>query len=379
MEINAVIGEALKRIKPETVFRLANEARPNADYVFARYLPEVTDTSYEVSSATMTVRSTMAGLVAMDSPYPKGGAISMSDFYEKIAKFAIEMDFTEASQRKLQEIARYILASGNSPISNIIENVLNFTDKLLIQPHLDSMEYLRGRALETGQLDWDFGDLELNVNYGLPSGAFGTSRTGNDGYGGSASKFWTDIRAAKSYLKYDVEAFIVHPDTLDMIISNPVNKIEITGQTDTSMTLARVVLGANGGEKLSNDPRDGVTLQVYGKEAEVLDIANPGKTKIVKFLNTGKMIVIGRNNGQRRFILQNGVGQGGNVSNPDMAKALGYTHIGPTVEGNGAPGRWARVFRPENRPWGIVGQSVTNGLPVIENVDKLWIGTTEMV
>jgi hypothetical protein len=376
MEINAIIGEALKRIKPDTTFRLANEARPNADYLFNRYLPERMDVSYDVSSASMKIRSTMAGLVAMDSPYPKGGAIEMSDFHERIAKFAIEMNFTEASQRKLQEIAMQILGRGGNPISTIIQNLLNFTDKLLVQPQLDSAEYLRGRALQNGAISWTFGDLKLEVDYGIPAAGFLTSRTGNDAYIGSASKFWTDVRAIKQYLKYDVEAILVHPDTMDAVISNSVNNIEVTAQTDNSMSLSRIVLGANGGEKLSKDARDSVTLIAYGKEAEVLDTANPGSTVNVKFIDPGKMVGIGRNNGAKAFILQNGVDEGGGPPDPNLANALGYTHVGPTVEGDGRPGRWARIFRPEGRPWGIVGQSVSNQLPVIEAPEKICIATT---
>jgi len=48
------------------------------------------------------------------------------------------------------------------------------------------------------------------------------------------------------------------------------------------------------------------------------------------------------------------------------------------VEGNGQPGRWARVYTPQDEPWQLKGQGVTNGLPVIENPEKLAVISTEM-
>jgi hypothetical protein len=53
-------------------------------------------------------------------------------------------------------------------------------------------------------------------------------------------------------------------------------------------------------------------------------------------------------------------------SRQPQAYELGYTHLAPTVEASGAPGRWARVYTPEQRPWQLVGEAVQNVLPVID-------------
>jgi len=48
---------------------------------------------------------------------------------------------------------------------------------------------------------------------------------------------------------------------------------------------------------------------------------------------------------------------------PTSNLRLGYTHIGPTEEADGALGRWARVYTPDDRQWELCGEGVTNGLP----------------
>ncbi len=61
----------------------------------------------------------------------------------------------------------------------------NFSNALLIQPHLDVAEWLRGQALCTGALAWTFNGLKLEVDYGIPAGNKLTHRTANDAYSGS--------------------------------------------------------------------------------------------------------------------------------------------------------------------------------------------------
>jgi hypothetical protein len=68
----------------------------------------------------------------------------------------------------------------------------------------------------------------------------------------------------------------------------------------------------------------------------------------------------------------------GSTIDPAADMALGYTHIAPTVEGNGLPGRWADLGTPDERPWELRGRGVSNVLPVIENPDKLVVLHTEM-
>lgn len=355
----------------DAVFQIINSARPPADYLFATFLPEVNKPGYQAKSGNMTVRTTMAGLVGADSVYPPSGYVETSTFSENVAKIANRVTLSEMDQRELQQLL--MIAGNNQQVTQdtLRTTALNFLNKLVVQAHLDAMEYLRGQALVDGELDWTFNKITLEVDYGVPTGNFLADRTGNDGYGGTASKFWTDMRAANSKLKNQVRARLAHPDTIDMIVTNDANRVRIIAQDDVTgtMTMGRLV-GTN--ESLSSDTRDRVTLIGYGMEGEVLD-PSTGKTKKVPYLKPGKVLTVG-NPIPRGFQ----VGQG-STDDPQNALPLGYTHIGPTVEGNGRPGRWADLRVPDDAPWSLEGRGVTNGLPVIEAPEKIVVATTEIV
>jgi hypothetical protein len=367
--MNFNLKEALSQLVEGAVFKVANEARPGNLYLFDSLLPEIRRNDYQAASGSMTVRATMAGLVGMDSPYPEGGTFEISTFSEETAKLAIAVRLPEKALRDLHTLLQQTLNQDGRAAANetAAQEALNFVNKLLVQPQLDAMEWLRGQALVTGAIDWTFNKKRLLVDYGIPAKYFLTPRTGANGYGGTTSKFWTDIREAKALLK-SVRAFIVHPDTKEMILANSANNIQIIAETETSIDVVRIV-GTT--ERTSTDPRDRVRLVTYGLEGEVLDPDNPGKTLQLPFMARGALLAVG-NNLTRSFV----VGAG---STPPPDNALGYTHLAPTIEGNNRPGRWARVFTPEGRPWALEGESVANGLPVIEATDKIVVGSTEMV
>src|SRR6476661_5902932 len=202
MNFNGLFTEAAKRVKPDTVVRIANQARPSSAYFFNSILPERIVSTREVSTETMIFRSIMAGLVPMDGPYPEGMTVEGSSFNEKLLKIAIQQSFNEGAMVQLQEIIKNVQLTkgGNGSVKVLIQNFLNFVDKMLMQPHLDTAEWLRAQALLEGQISWTYNKMKVEVDYGIPAAALATNRTGNDGYGGSASKFWTDILAAKTYL-----------------------------------------------------------------------------------------------------------------------------------------------------------------------------------
>jgi hypothetical protein len=367
--VDFTFTNALTLLGPNAAFSLINAARPAANYLWAQFLPEMPSTSYQVKSGSMTVRTTMAGLVGMDSPYPPGGLVDVSTFLENSAKLAISVRLPEEALRTLQEmVMRAQIAGGNSP-QMLAQEVLNFTNALLVQPQLDATEWLRGQAICTGAIDWKFNGKTLTVDYGVPAGNKLTARTGNDAYGGSTSKFWTDIRAARKLLRYNVRAFVAHPDMIDAIIGNTVNSLTVTSQTPTQVTVQRYIT-VNSLNVPSPDARDAVTLLSYALEGEIMDLANPGKTTNVKFMPNTKLVALGENTGSRYM-----VGAGGR---PPVNYVLGYTHMAPTVESGGQPGRWARVFTPEREPWALVGESASNELPVVESPDKIVIMTSDL-
>lgn len=363
-------SEALRTLGSDAAFRLINAARPAASYLFNQFLPERNMTGYEVKSGSMTVRSTMAGLVGMDSPYPESGVIEQSTFLEQSAKLATSADLPERALRAMQDIVMRLQLGGGNANAALAEEVMNFTQALLVQPHLDALEYLRGMALSTGGIDWTFNQKRLLVDYGVPAANILPARTGTAGYGGTASVFWSDVQAIRKALKYNLRAIVLHPETLDMAITNAANNMQVLSQTNTMLTV-RKMIAQNGTNTPSSDARDTVSLIPYGAEAEIFDLATPGATVKVPFMPQGKMVGIGNNAGTQYVV--------GAGSRTPVEYEVGYTHVAPTVEGNGQPGRWARVFTPEGRPWALTGQAVTNALPVIEAPEKIVIATTAMV
>lgn len=359
-----------------TPFVIANQAVPGPAYALSEFLPEVPSFEYTAKSGTMTIRSTMAGMVGMDSPYPPGGAIETTTFEEKTIKIANEVELPEVLLRQLQQMVLRLQATGGNTNQAVVETALNFLDKIIIQAHLDTAEWLRGQALSSGAISWTFGKLVLTVDYGLPAANILTTRTGNDGYGGSTSKFWTDIRQARSVLKGQVRVFLMHENTKEMILSNTVNNCKLLSEDPVTGAFSVVrYVTINGTTVESSDPRDRASFQVYSREADVYDLANPGQTKSVKFFPEGVITAIGTYNPNRII-----VGQGGTQApaNP-LAPQIGITHIAPTVEGGGTPGRWAELRVAPDRPWTFGGRGVTNLLPIIDAPERIVLLTTDMV
>lgn len=355
-------------------FALANAARAPGDYLFATLLPEMNMFGYSVRSATMTIRATMAGLVGMDSPYPPGGAVEVSTFLEESAKIGNEVTLNEQTLRLLQDMV-IRMALANEPTNEVAaREALNFLDKVIIQPHLDTAEYLRSEALVMGAINWTFNKKTLAVNYGVPAANMLTARTGNDAYHGSTSKFWDDIRLLRRRVKR-VRAFIAHSETIDEARYNVVNGMQVVAEGAGSITFQRWVRNGAGEYQAgipSQDATDRVTFILYDKEAEILDVTNPGQTVVVPFMPRGKILAIGdaTNDGYVP-------GQGATDENTDPRR-LGYTHIAPTTEGGGRPGRWAQLYVPQDAPWSLSGRGASNLLPVVERPDMVAVATTDM-
>lgn len=364
------------------VFRIANAARAAGDYLLASLLPEIQRNDYTVTAGNMTVKATMAGLVGMDSPYPPGGMVSASYFMEQTAKIANSVRLNEKALRELQRMVQVLQLGGGDTNEALTQEVLNFFDKVVMQPHLDTFEWLRAQALFTGAINWTFGKIPLVVSYGVPAAHFLPTRTtvGGTAYGAADSAFWSDVRELSRILKGNVRALIAHPDTLDEIIYNDANGMRVVTDTGIgpirTVSLQRFARDAAGdfiSGQDSNDARDRTTIIAYAREAEIINPANPETTIQIPFAPRGKLLAVG-NNTDSGYI----VGRGSQEEDPNESNRLGYTHIGPTVEGNGAPGRWGRMYTPENTPWALIGQAVTNGLPVIESPDKIAVATTEL-
>lgn len=358
----------------DPAFRIINGARTPADYLWAQFLPPRLRNSYDVKAGALKIVPTMAGLTGADSPYAPGGIMDVATFLGSTAKITQTHTLTEMFMRDLHQF----LQATNSDTQNdetMVRVVLNFVNLLMLQSLLDREEALRGELFTTGQNDWTFNGKNLAVDYGVPSANILTQRTGNDRYGGTTSKFWTDYRAARSILKGQVRAVIAHPDTIDQIVSNDVNKIITTADNFAGPVpiIKNVGTLATGPLIPSPDARDRTTIIGYGKEGSILDPSNPGETIAVPFCSTGRVVVLG-DPPPAGF----GVDQGATEEQVEDSVELGYSHLGPTVEGKGALGRWAKIYTPEDFDWQLVGKTAENFLPVLTAPSRVVILRTDM-
>ncbi len=333
--------------------------------------------TYDVANSTMTIRTTMAGLSGMDSKYAPGGASEVSEMSGKTGKITITSDLPEQFLRQLQNLLLRLTAAVQSTDNAIQQTGLNFVNKIIVQSILDREEWLKGQALFTGALDWTFNGKNLKADYGIPAGNFLTSRSGNDAYGGSTSKWWTDYYAAQEILGWKVTACIMHPTTLKAIMANAeVNQLQfVSADPATNQFVFQRLVTRGGNTVLSADPRDFITIIAYNKEGEVWDLDNPGETVKVPFCPVGGVLWLGEriDAASNVFI----VGEGGTPP-PELESPvlLGYGHVAPTVEGGGLPGRWSRLYVPQDKPWSLSADGVSNFIPVIQAPTRIVIGTT---
>jgi len=345
--------------------RIVNELRPGSEYIFAGLLPEVRSPEYFVESNYMTVRSLMAGLVGTDSVYPKTGWAETQGQMFKTLKVANSVDLTEQAQRVMQTLAAQNNLNGP-------QEVLNFYNKVVVQPHLDTAEWLRGQALahfvdaENGNvLDWQFNGASVKVVYNRESGWDLPQRTGTDAYDGSTTKFWDDVIAAYNKLHFSVAHVIMNAAEFAKIVNNPENHIVVDTLSGDgrSATLRKTT---DDGLQYVLDGRFVVNVTIYDGAAEVYDPTTQG-LKQIQFMPDDTILFVGNYVANKIYT----VGQGS--SDTTEGTRLGYTHIAPTVEGGGVAGRWGRVYTPEMAPWHLTAEGVSNLIPVIDEPKLLVI------
>lgn len=371
------LRQAIENLEESTVFELANQARPPADYIFNMVLPSINMDTYDVANSTMTIRTTMAGMSGMDSKFASGGASELTEMNGKTGKITVTADLPEQFLRQLQNMLLRLTAQNMSTSEAIQQTGLNFVNKIIVQAILDREEWLKGQALFTGGLDWTFNGKQLKADYGIPAGNFLTARSGNDAYGGSTSKWWVDYYAAQEILGWKVSACIMHPTTLKAIMSNAdVNGLQfVTADPSTNTFVFQRLVSRAGNTVLSSDPRDFVTIIAYNKEGEVWDLANPGQTVKVPFCPVGGVLWIGEriDAASNIFVVGDGSTLQPILENPVL---MGYGHVAPTTEGGGMPGRWSRLIVSQDKPWSLSADGVSNFIPVIQAPKRIVIGTT---
>lgn len=358
---------------PAALVQLANAARPPAEYLWADVLPERNVYGYHAEDAAMTVRSTMAGMVAMDSPYPPGGYVDASTFQRETLKIATHVPLSEQTLRTMQEmVVRLALGGGGAQAQGneaVAEQVLNFAQKILLQPLLDRAEWMRGQAI-LGKLDWTFNNKRVEIDYQIPTGNILPARTGTAHYGGSASAFWSDVYTLRRKVRRP--RIFAHPETVDLARYNPVNSMVTLAEGDGTIRFRKVT---NNGAQFTQDAGDVVDIIVYDGEGEILNPNDPSTTIVLPFCEPGKLIAIGQAR-QGGFV----VGRGSTAEQPPSPVELGYHHIGPTTENNGRTGRWVQVFTPEGAPWSLHGRAASNEVPVMgkRGAERIAIASTAL-
>lgn len=371
------LRQAIENLEQSTIFELANQARPPADYLFNAVLPSINMDTYDVANSTMTIRTTMAGLSGMDSKYAPGGASEVSEMAGKTGKITVTSDLPEQFLRQLQNLLLRLTAQAQSTDQAIQQTGINFVNKVIVQSILDREEWLKGQALFTGALDWAFNGKTLAANYGIPAANFLPSRSAANAYGGATSKWWTDYYSAQEILGWKMTACIMHPTTLKSIMANAeVNQLQFVSADPATNQFQFIRQVARGGNTvLSADPRDLVTIIAYNKEGEIWDLANPGSTIKVPFAPVGGVLWLGEkiDSSSNVFVVGDGSTPAPEIESPVL---LGYGHVAPTTEGGGLPGRWSRLFVPQDKPWSLSADGVSNFIPVIQAPDRIVIGTT---
>jgi hypothetical protein len=163
--------ETLRRQQPDAMWQVANQNPANAaqNYMLLGLMPEMQKPGYQAQINNLVIRSTMAGLAGMDSPYPTGGAMQLRTFLENTAKIANEVLLSEQAQREMQDMVRMMMFNNEPTQDYLLGSVLNFADKIIAQAHFDTFEWLRGQALATGTIDWTYNNKNLVVDYGIPA------------------------------------------------------------------------------------------------------------------------------------------------------------------------------------------------------------------
>lgn len=353
MPVGFSFGDVIKELGKDGILTVTREARPPSSYVLETLLPERTMPDYSVSSGGMVVRSTAAGLVGTSSPFPPVGAMSISSFLEQVAGIAAQSVFEEEALRKLQALARS-MGSSQASKQYLVNEVLNWYNAVVLQSLYDRDENLRARALIDGQINFTYNDIPLEVDYGLPAANYITA-TGADAYDQPGSTFWQDNATALGLLGYSVRSVLMNGRTWLALVNNPENLMQVLSGDGDIMNV-RKYQNANT-DMTSQDRRDAISIYVYSAEYEERGIGSqPGVVK--PFIEDGEILYVG-NNVSRAY--QFGVGS---QPDPRLENSLGYHHIAPTTEGDGQPGRWGRIYIPEDQPHSIRAQAKENSLPV---------------
>lgn len=359
-------ADILRQLRQADYVRMANQAINEAEFVLAALLPEELSASYTASHATIRAIPTMAGETGNDSPYVPTGELDITAAEHPLAKFTAIGVISENDQITYQRMRDSLTLNNGAGAANAYTQnfLLQTLERWITEAMRQRNEYLRGQALTTGQLVLRGGVIDL----GVPE-ENRREFTGTQAFGGAESGFWQAVRWGDRQAGNNIRARLLSEDTLNAILDNPANQIAVTGDETSAQGNVRIVTVrkmVNNGATFSADVRDGTRLVAYRGRGK---LRLPDETLLdLPYVPDGVISFIGSNTIET-------VAEDGTLS---TREALGRTHIGPTVEGDGRPGVWMSAITPEDRPYHVVIRGAERVLPIIENPRKLAIATTEV-
>jgi hypothetical protein len=371
MDVN--FQSALRTFEPGQINELANSVNENIQYLGDTLLPSIQRPGYTATGGNIKIKGTMAQPIPMDTDYPEGGIIGITGVDADTAKFGQSIWFPEKTIREIQAFVEKMqlgLVSGD-PAAFVQNALVNFLEQLIVKPHDDTREYCKIKAITEGKILMVGNKSTVDVDYSIPLSNIFANRTGNNRYNGTTSKFKDDMTAAKKILGQSLLGVVMHGDTLDAIIDNPVHNFVITAEAfsqDRKTRTVTVRTVVNNGQAFSLDTRTSFTLVGYSREGEILDIANPGQTIKKPFIDVGRIAVIGDTPRVDLLPQLDGTPIG----------SLGYYHVGPTVEGGGTLGRWSDIYVPEGRPWSIRARGAENSIPMFDKPEDVVLLSTAL-
>lgn len=373
--MDANFNTVIRQLGQEGINRLARAPLvQDADYLGPNFLPTQQRNSYDVKGGSIKVTGTLAPTIPMDSPFPEGGFIGMSILTGSTAKFGLSVTLPEKTLRDLrgQLDAIQLGRAGGTKLDLLTRTLINFVTEMIVRPHEEQREWMRMQAITEGRIKVTSNRSKLDVDYGIPAGNKLATRTGTAAYGRSASTFFADMAKARRTVGASL-ATIMHMNTLEQILLDPALVVVAEDYSPDRKTRRVSVRKAAGASVFSptgfnQDIRSTFDLIGYSKEGQLLDLSNPGQTIAVPFINPGRIAVIG--DAIRRELLPQADGTPNN--------ALGFLHEGPTEEGDGALGRWSRVYTPESRPMQVRAEGCENVLPVFDAPERVFLLGTEI-
>ncbi|CEI81301.1 hypothetical protein BN997_01119 [Oceanobacillus oncorhynchi] len=282
---------------------------PAREYLLANFMPE--EPVYDINFAYNVINgkyAEAASITGWNATAPLRDTAEQERAFGQVAKVQHGFRLDET------QLLQYNRPRAEQESNAVIEGIYTSTDELS-QGVDDIKEYLRAQVIYNGQLVYndDENDIHLNIDFGLPSENKLTATTQWSEEGATPL---TDIKAAveqykKTNQKQKPVVMHITSATEALLLNNEQIRTQIYG-TDNGKRLLTKTDIQNAFSALSLPPyqvNDDVIV-VQGDEVQLLD--------------DNKVVFLGAD--------------------------LGKTMIGPTVENNYAPGKFAKPSIKENPP-----------------------------